>query len=45
MLPFQLVYHRRYDLNLGEHVFPARKYRLIHDRLLAEGLAQPVDFV
>jgi acetoin utilization deacetylase AcuC-like enzyme len=45
MLPFQLVYHRRYDLNLGEHVFPARKYRLIHDRLLAEGFAQPVDFV
>jgi acetoin utilization deacetylase AcuC-like enzyme len=45
MLPFQLVYHPRYDLNLGEHVFPARKYRLIHDRLLTEGFAQPVDFV
>jgi acetoin utilization deacetylase AcuC-like enzyme len=45
MLPFQLVYHPHYDLNLGEHVFPARKYRLIHDRLLAEGFAQPVDFV
>ncbi len=44
-LPFQLVYHPRYDLNLGEHVFPARKYRLIRDRLLAEGFAQPVDFV
>ena len=44
-MPFQLVYHPRYDLNLGEHVFPARKYRLIHDRLLAEGFAQPVDFV
>jgi len=45
MLPFQLVYHPRYDLNLGEHVFPARKYRLIHDRLLAEGFAEPRDFV
>jgi acetoin utilization deacetylase AcuC-like enzyme len=45
MLPFQLVYHPRYDLNLGEHVFPARKYRLIHDRLLADGFTQPVDFV
>jgi acetoin utilization deacetylase AcuC-like enzyme len=45
MLPFQLVYHPRYDLNLGEHVFPARKYRLIHDRLLTEGFAQPADFV
>ena len=45
MLPFQLVYHPRYDLNLGEHVFPARKYRLIHDRLLAERFAEPADFV
>jgi acetoin utilization deacetylase AcuC-like enzyme len=45
MLPFRLVYHPRYDLNLGEHVFPARKYRLIHDRLLDEGFARPEDFV
>src|SRR3984885_11760383 len=44
MLPFQLVYHPRYDLNLGDHVFPARKYRLIHDRLLAERFARPADF-
>jgi acetoin utilization deacetylase AcuC-like enzyme len=45
MLPFQLVYHPRYDLNLGDHIFPARKYRLIHDRLLEERLAEPADFV
>lgn len=45
MLPFQLVYHPRYDLNLGDHVFPARKYRLIHDRLLEEGFADLDDFV
>ena len=45
MLAFQLVYHPRYDLNLGAHVFPARKYRLIHDRLLDEGFAEPGDFV
>lgn len=45
MLPFRLVYHPRYDLNLGEHVFPARKYRLIHDRLFDEGFAGPEDFV
>lgn len=45
MLPFQLVYHPGYDLNLGDHVFPARKYRLIRERLLAEGFAEPVDFV
>jgi acetoin utilization deacetylase AcuC-like enzyme len=45
MLPFRLVYHPRYDLNLGDHVFPARKYRLIHDRLIAERFAEPADFV
>jgi acetoin utilization deacetylase AcuC-like enzyme len=45
MLPLQLVYSSRYDLNLGEHVFPARKYRLIRDRLLAERFAEPADFV
>ena len=45
MLPFKLVYHPGYDLNLGEHVFPARKYRLIHDCLLVEGFAHPMDFI
>lgn len=42
---FKLVYHERYDLNLGGHVFPAQKYRLIHDRLIAEGFAGPDDFL
>jgi acetoin utilization deacetylase AcuC-like enzyme len=37
MLPFPLVYSERYDLNLGAHVFPSQKYRLIRDRLAAEG--------
>jgi acetoin utilization deacetylase AcuC-like enzyme len=45
MLPFKLIYHPGYDLNLGAHVFPSRKYRLIHDRLLDEGFAHPMDFV
>jgi acetoin utilization deacetylase AcuC-like enzyme len=45
MLPFKLIYHPGYDLNLGEHVFPSRKYRLIHDQLLDEGSADPLDFV
>jgi acetoin utilization deacetylase AcuC-like enzyme len=45
MLPFKLVYHQGYDLNLGEHVFPSRKYRLIRDRLLEEHFAEPADFV
>ncbi len=45
MLPFKLVYHPGYDLNLGEHVFPSQKYRLIRDRLLSDGLAAPEDFI
>ncbi|MCW5962437.1 MAG: histone deacetylase [Bryobacterales bacterium] len=39
-----LVYHERYDLNFGRHVFPTEKYRLIRDRLIAEGLATDEDF-
>lgn len=45
MLPFKLIYHPHYDLNLGAHVFPSQKYRLVHDLLLAEGTAVPADFV
>lgn len=33
----KLIYHDAYDLNLGAHVFPSQKYRLIRDRLAAEG--------
>jgi acetoin utilization deacetylase AcuC-like enzyme len=45
MLPFRLVYHPGYDLNLGEHVFPAQKYHWLHDRLLKTGFACAEDFV
>jgi acetoin utilization deacetylase AcuC-like enzyme len=41
----RFVYSDRYDLNLGEHVFPARKYRLLRDRLLHTGFAVADDFV
>ncbi|HEX7422619.1 MAG TPA: histone deacetylase [Terriglobales bacterium] len=45
MLPFKLVYSDDYYLPIGSHVFPAEKYRCIHDRLLASGIAAPSDFV
>ena len=45
MLPFKLVYTDKYDLNLGAHVFPSQKYRMVHDRLLREGLADARDFL
>jgi acetoin utilization deacetylase AcuC-like enzyme len=45
MLPFKLVYHDGYDLNLGAHVFPSQKYRLIAEKLLAGGIASQEDFL
>ena len=45
MLPFKLVYSDDYFLPIGSHVFPAEKYKLIHDRLLASGIASASDFV
>lgn len=45
MLPFKLIYCDAYDLNLGAHVFPSQKYRMIHDRLLGDGVAAPEDFL
>ena len=45
MLPFKLVYHKGYDLNLGEHVFPSEKFHLIAETLLREGIAVANDFL
>src|SRR6266849_2414688 len=45
MLPFKVVYHDQYDLNLGAHVFPSQKFRLIAEALLAEKIASKEDFV
>jgi len=45
VLPFKLVYDERYDLKLGAHVFPSQKYRLVHDKLIADQIAAPDDFL
>ncbi len=45
MLPFRLVYSEKYDLHLGAHVFPSKKYRWLHDRLLRTRFAAPEDFI
>ncbi len=45
MLPFRLVYSDDYYLPIGSHVFPAEKYKCVHDRLLAFSVAAPPDFV
>ena len=44
MLPFKVVYHDKYDLNLGPHVFPSQKFRLIAEALVAEKIAGREDF-
>lgn len=38
-----LVYHEKYDLNLGSHVFPSTKFRLIKEQLLRESTFSPND--
>jgi acetoin utilization deacetylase AcuC-like enzyme len=45
MLPFKLIYHPEYDLDLGPHVFPSQKFKMIHDSLVEEGIAEEADFV
>jgi acetoin utilization deacetylase AcuC-like enzyme len=45
MLPFKLIYSDDYYLPIGPHVFPAQKYRRIHERLLETGVAEASDFL
>ncbi|MET0553467.1 MAG: histone deacetylase, partial [Vicinamibacteria bacterium] len=45
MLPFRLVFHPGFTVDLGAHVFPAQKYRQVRDRLLETGAADHGDFV
>lgn len=45
MLPFKLIYSDAYYLPIGEHVFPAEKYRRIRERLLASCVAEASDFL
>src|SRR5246127_5439597 len=45
MLPFKLIYSDAYYLPIGNHVFPAEKYRRIRDRLISTGVAAPEDFL
>src|SRR5213594_1772250 len=45
MLPFRLIYSDDYYLPIGAHVFPAEKYRLVHQRLLETKIAEPADFL
>jgi acetoin utilization deacetylase AcuC-like enzyme len=41
----KLIYSDGYDLNLGAHVFPSKKYRMVRDLLLSEGIAGAGDIL
>jgi acetoin utilization deacetylase AcuC-like enzyme len=45
MHPLKLIYHPGYDLQLGSHVFPSVKFRLIREYLIEQGHAKPDDFL
>jgi len=45
MLPFKLVYSDAYYLPIGNHVFPAEKYRRIRNRLIETGVAEANDIL
>jgi acetoin utilization deacetylase AcuC-like enzyme len=45
MLPFTLIYTPAYYLPIGQHVFPAEKYRRIHDCLIETAVAEESDFL
>ena len=41
--PVPIVWHERYEVDIGPHVFPTAKYRLVRDRLLEEGTVADAD--
>jgi acetoin utilization deacetylase AcuC-like enzyme len=45
MLPFKLIYSDGYFLPIGQHVFPAEKYRRVRDKLIETSAAGPEDFI
>src|SRR5213080_1337123 len=45
MLLFKLIYSDEYYLPIGQHVFPAEKYRRVQQQLISSGVAELSDFV
>ncbi|MCX7837139.1 MAG: histone deacetylase, partial [candidate division WOR-3 bacterium] len=41
----KFIYSDKYEIDIGIHVFPTVKYRLIKERLLNENLAKEEDFI
>ena len=43
--PLPIIWHPAYEFDIGPHVFPTQKYRLIVDRLAGDGLLSEVDML
>jgi acetoin utilization deacetylase AcuC-like enzyme len=43
--PVPIIWHPAYEIDIGPHVFPTQKYRLIVDRLASEGLLSEADIL
>lgn len=39
-MPLPIVYHEAYEIDIGPHVFPTRKYRLVRQRLVTAGAVE-----
>lgn len=44
-MPIRFVYSDRYEADIGSHVFPTSKYRLVREKLLENGDAVPSQFI
>ena len=40
-----VVWHNSYEVDIGPHVFPTRKYRLVRERLLSDGTISSGDLL
>lgn len=45
MTPVPVVWSSAYEVDIGAHVYPTEKYRLVRERLLEAGAVQEGDFV
>ncbi len=43
--PIPIIWHPAYEIDIGPHVFPTQKYRLIVARLASEGLVSEADIL
>jgi len=40
-----IIFHEEYEFDIGAHVFPTQKFRLVRDRLIEEGTISETDIV